>query len=220
MDESLFLADLTSWEKKCRRERNPLYLKYFKDWFWHHYKGLIFGVQVYTGVFYWYLNLEQESERSFNLPSVEVKPFPQGCSPVPRSSGAWAWGSFQFSQLFSKAVFNTAYKRSTWKSHADRGEVLLNVRDLVSAPDLISLFAVLPLKGKSSPLLAACSILAFLLKHLYERDPRPQYQCTISASRFWMGWQQTQSSPNVVAVMFLPTTHIWREHSALSRTIS
>lgn len=148
-------------------------------------------MQVYAGVFYWYLNLEQESERSCNLPSIEIKPFPQVYSPVPRSSEAWVWGSFQFPQLFSKAICATAYKRSTWKSHADRGEVLLNVRDLVPAPDLIPLLAVLPLKGKSSLLLAVCSILAFWLKYLYERDLRLQYLCTIWASRLCRDTQQS-----------------------------
>lgn len=133
--------------------------------------------------FYWHLNLEQESERSYSLPSIEIIAFPQVCSPIPRSSGAWVWGSFQLPQLFSKAICATAYKRSTWKSHADRGEVLLNVRDLVPAPDLMPLLAALPLKGKSSLLLAVCRVLAFLLKHLYERDLSLQYLCTIWASR-------------------------------------
>lgn len=233
MDESLFVADLTSWQQKCRRELNPLYLKSYKNCFWHHYRGLTFGVWVYTGVFYWYLNLGQEHGRSCNLHSAEMKPFPQGCSPITRSSEARAWGSFLFSQHFSKTFCSTAYKRSTWKSHADRGEVLVNARDLHLVPvsDWISLFDVLPAEGESSLLLAACSILVLLLKHLFKTDHGPPYLWTIRAMRLCMGGEQRQRHlqrqrqriPDAGAGIFLPTPCTWRrsweEHSLLSRTI-
>lgn len=144
-----------------------------------------------------------------------------------QSSFCWNQ-NFQFSQQFSKAFWSTAYERSTWKSHADRGEVLLKISDLHVVPtsDWISLFAVLPVKGKSSLLLADCSVLALLLKHLFKACHGPQYLCVIQAMRLCLGEEQRQSwygIPNVVAGIFLsiPCTwkSSWEEYSLLSKTM-
>lgn len=169
-----------------------------------------------AGVFYWYLNLLQESGKSCHFTSVQTKPFPQGCWPIPRSSEAWAWGSFQSSQTF----WSTAYQRNTWTSHADRGEVPLDARDLTSgASTRWNVIICCPSwEGKSSLLLATWSILALLLKYVFKTDHGPQYLCPTWAMQLHRRGEQRQrlSLPDVIAGNFLPIS--WGRALA-SRTV-